>query len=106
MFALINKTDNKILRVGSSNTELSASKPFAWTSCPDACNTQWSYDGTIFTQPEVVALTPEEIQEQTNQEALAYLASTDWWVVRYAETGTPVDSEVATKRADARLAIK
>jgi len=51
-------------------------------------------------------LTPEKVQNATNQEALAYLASTDWWVVRYAETGTPVDSEVANKRADARLAIK
>tara|TARA_R110000765_G_scaffold85844_1_gene165398 strand:+ start:225 stop:455 length:231 start_codon:yes stop_codon:yes gene_type:complete len=51
-------------------------------------------------------LTPEQVQDKTNQEALAYLASTDWWVVRYAETGTPVDSEVATKRADARLAVK
>ena len=42
---------------------------------------------------------------RTNQEALSYLASTDWQVVRYAETGTPVDSKVATKRANARLAI-
>lgn len=51
-------------------------------------------------------LTPEKVQNETNQEALAYLTSTDWWVVRYAETGTPVDSHVATKRAEARLAIK
>jgi hypothetical protein len=55
--------------------------------------------------PQAV-LTPEQVQDKTNQEALAYLASTDWWVVRYAETGIPVNSEVATKRADARLAVK
>ena len=59
-------------------------------------------DATPSPQP---VLTPEQVQDKTNREALTYLASTDWQVVRYAETGTPVDSKVATKRANARLAI-
>lgn len=38
-------------------------------------------------------------------EARAYLASTDWFVVRFAETQVPVPAEVLEKRAAARLAI-
>jgi hypothetical protein len=36
------------------------------------------------------------------QEALDYLASTDWYVVRYAETGVEVPEEVMKKRQEAR----
>lgn len=35
-------------------------------------------------------------------EAQAYLNATDWYVVRFAETGVPVPTEVTTKRAAAR----
>jgi hypothetical protein len=35
-------------------------------------------------------------------EALAYLASTDWMVVRQAETGEAVPEDVLARRAEAR----
>lgn len=40
-----------------------------------------------------------------NQEALAYLASTDWYVVRYYETGVIIPDDTKLKRAEARLVI-
>lgn len=39
------------------------------------------------------------------QEALRYLASTDWYTTRSVDTGVPVPTDVATKRAEARAAI-
>jgi len=38
-------------------------------------------------------------------EAQAYLDSTDWYVVRMAETGVPVPADVTAKRAAARLLL-
>lgn len=54
--------------------------------------------------PEVV-LTEE--QQLTNEAAglSAYLASTDWYAVRYAETGTKIPEEIKTARASARSRI-
>ena len=37
------------------------------------------------------------------QQAKAYLDSTDWYVVRFSETGVPIPEEVTGKRAAARL---
>ena len=44
-------------------------------------------------------------QEVTNNESMAYLESTDWYAIRYAETGVAVPSDVTTARAAARSAI-
>ena len=55
------------------------------------------------------APTAEEIaalaQAATNRQARAYLASTDWYVVRFTEVGVAVPSEITTARAAARAAI-
>ncbi len=55
------------------------------------------------------APTAEEIaataQAATNRQARAYLASTDWYVVRFAESGVAVPSEITTARAAARASI-
>ena len=44
-------------------------------------------------------------QEVTNVESMSYLDSTDWYAIRYAETGVAVPSDVTTARAAARSAI-
>ena len=44
-------------------------------------------------------------QKVINETARAYLASTDWMVVRAAEGGTAVPSDVATKRAAERAKV-
>jgi len=54
--------------------------------------------------------TAEELfqAEQTNLARLVhleYLASTDWYIVRRAETGVEVPQEVLDKRAEARASL-
>ena len=49
--------------------------------------------------------TAEELQAQANAEARAYLASTDWYVVRKAETGTEIPADILAKRQTARDAV-
>lgn len=43
--------------------------------------------------------------EVARAEARAYLASTDWYVVRQAETGKPIPEEVSLKRDQARAIL-
>jgi hypothetical protein len=44
-------------------------------------------------------------QSEINSEAEAYLSSTDWYVVRFAETAEPIPSEISSARAAARASI-
>ena len=53
-------------------------------------------------QPVSVELTAQEV---LNNESLGYLASTDWYITRHAETGVAVPADVTTARAAARAAI-
>lgn len=43
-----------------------------------------------------------ELLAQRKQEALNYLASTDWYVTRLLETGVAISEDVSVKRAEAR----
>ena len=52
--------------------------------------------------PAITELTAQEI---INGNSLAYLKNTDWYAIRYAETGVAVPSDVTTARAAARSAI-
>lgn len=54
---------------------------------------------------EQVDITVQVEQERINAEALAYLASTDWYVIREMEGGVTCPSEIKTARADARVRI-
>lgn len=44
-------------------------------------------------------------QIQINVEALAYLASTDWYVIRKQETGVEIPADILAKRQEARDSI-
>jgi hypothetical protein len=46
--------------------------------------------------------TPEQIQVRINEEAIAYLSSTDWYVVRFVETGVAIPEEILAERQAAR----
>lgn len=62
----------------------------AWeAAAPDHTPT----DGTLSTQ------------ERTNLDARTYLYETDWYVVRFLETGKTVPPEISTQRQQARDAI-
>ena len=72
-------------------------------------------DGEILrqmTQAEAVAagqMTEEEAAVRERDEAIAaltaYLSSTDWYAVRYAETGVAIPEDLSARRAAARARI-
>jgi len=51
MYALIQKSDNSILRVAPEGPQLAEEKPFYWLECPDDCKTNWAFDGIKFNSP-------------------------------------------------------
>lgn len=54
---------------------------------------------------DLPAPTEAEIQQQKNAEARAYLASTDWYVIRQQETGVSIPPDILTSRQAARDSI-
>ena len=54
-----------------------------------------------YTDAEIAANTQAEL----NATSQAYLASTDWYITRHAETAVAVPEEITTARASARAAI-
>lgn len=44
-------------------------------------------------------------QDRVNAESVSYLASTDWYVIRYMESAVAIPDDVVQKRAQARAAI-
>lgn len=51
---------------------------------------------------EIEDITAQVEQEKINAEALAYLAATDWMVLRAMDNGTPVPQEIKDLRQAAR----
>lgn len=66
---------------------------------------EWIAEGNTpepeFTQEEL----DSQAQQVINSESLAYLASTDWYVIRLQETGVVIPQDILDARAEARLAI-
>jgi hypothetical protein len=62
---------------------------------------QWISEGN---QPEA-EFTEAQTQAKLNIEAKAYLESTDWYVVRWQETGAAVPTDITAARASARAAV-
>ena len=54
---------------------------------------------------EIEDITTQIEQERVNQEALAYLSSTDWYIIREIDQGTPCPAEIKAERAAARARI-
>jgi len=55
--------------------------------------------------PAHQAVIDAENQAKTNRDARAYLASTDWYVIRKEETGVAIPQEILDARAAARASI-
>lgn len=67
-------------------------------------------DITKLGHPETSIVEIEDIsaqleQERANREALEYLASTDWMIIRELDAGIPCSAEVKQARAEARARI-
>jgi hypothetical protein len=54
---------------------------------------------------EIEDITAQVAQDAINAEALAYLASTDWLIIREVDAGTPCPAEIKALRAEARSKI-
>lgn len=54
---------------------------------------------------EIEDITAQVAQDAINAEALAYLASTDWLVIREVDAGTECPADVKAERAAARARI-
>lgn len=54
---------------------------------------------------EIEDLGDEKTQEQKNREARAYLASTDWLIIRELDSGEECPAEIKAERAAARSRI-
>ena len=54
---------------------------------------------------EIEDITAQVAQEAINAEALAYLASTDWLIIREVDAGVPCPAEIKAERAAARARI-
>ena len=54
---------------------------------------------------EIEDIADKVAQEKANAEALAYLASTDWMVIREIDAGIPCPASVKAERAAARARI-
>jgi hypothetical protein len=58
----------------------------------------------------LIKLDPAKIaaaqQAKTNAEARDYLASTDWYIIRFQETAVAVPADITTARQAARDSIK
>lgn len=50
-------------------------------------------------------LSEQELKNETNNKALYYLSSTDWYVVRFLECGVIIPDEIKTNRQLARDSI-
>jgi hypothetical protein len=66
---------------------------------------QWLSEGNTpepeFTEEEIAK---QELDKQIS-EAKQYLASTDWYIIRYADSGKEVPSDIKIKREEARISI-
>ena len=54
---------------------------------------------------EIEDITAQVAQEAINAEALAYLASTDWMIIREVDSGVICPAEIKALRAEARAKV-
>jgi hypothetical protein len=90
-------------------SEVSHEEIIAQTQGSDDELAQW-LAGDCFKYPEgyqveYIDITAQVEQDKINAEALAYLASTDWMIIRETETQVACPAEIKQLRAEARLKV-
>lgn len=64
------------------------------------------YWDNSFIEEIVVISDPQPTQQELDsQEALKYLAQTDWYIIREMDSGVPCPAEIKTLRAQARSKV-
>lgn len=78
--------------------------PMSWTE-----DGQFIFDDSITQEQRdtvlAVAAAHDPNAKDKKMEARVYLEQTDWYVVRFAETGTPIPDDIREGRAAARLIL-
>lgn len=90
--------NNTVVQTAKFETQQDAD---AWLSMLQAKG--WC--GTMNYTSSTTDCTTEDAQKATNASSRAYLASTDWYVIRKQETGEDVPSDILTARSAARAAV-
>jgi hypothetical protein len=65
----------------------------------------YGYDGKQYIKGTEPKIPQSVVDEKEIAELQEYLTETDWYAVRYAETGVEIPEEVKQKRQDARKKI-
>ena len=60
---------------------------------------------TEYADAHITLPTPEQLQQTINQEALAYLSSTDWLLWRELDGGTAMPTNIKQLRVEARAKV-
>ena len=63
------------------------------------------YELVLIPDDEKSAHELQQAKDAANQEAKAYLASTDWYVMRKFDSGEPMPEDVRDARAEARAKV-
>lgn len=74
-------------------------KEDGFVECEDHVVCGMVKDGDAFIVPP---MSNEVMEMIAKQEALSYLASTDWYVTRFTETGAAIPDDIRVKRQEAR----
>jgi hypothetical protein len=95
----IKNPDNSVYWVEHFKTEAEKNKWLAEEQTRPYWNPSFTTEVEVLTNP-----TPTQ-QEIDQQEALKYLASTDWYIIREMDSGVPCPAEIKQLRQAARLKV-
>ena len=96
--------NNKVVDI--VNTEFEVHESLTWVNCSDDCVVGWTLEGDTLIEPQFTdAEIAANTQAELNATSQAYLASTDWYITRFLETGVVIPTDVTTAREAAREAI-
>lgn len=92
-------------KIGDSTSSKAIAESLGWSILKEDYEVEKAYDGSLWEK----GFAPVKPQEKIDEEEIAalqkYLNETDWYAVRYAETGVEIPEEVKQKRQEAREKI-
>lgn len=90
-------------QISSSGEDISKAIAVENIGGPDSELKKYKFAADYMIETEDV--TAKVAQEKTNFDSLKYLSDTDWYIIRFLESGVAVPTEVTAQRAAARAAI-
>lgn len=91
--------NNKIMYIANTRQELENIPCISFDKIEETNETYFLYNG------EYVTSIPNPTTDEQITELQKYLNETDWYVVRFSETGVEIPEEVKQKRQEAREKI-